>query len=306
MAVGLGLCLLGALALLPVVSSDFVVTLATDILIFSLFAASLHFILGPGGMVSFGHAAYFGLGAYGAALAVKYGGGDMILGLGAAPLAAGLGALLFGWFCVRLSGVYLAMLTLAAAQIVWSVAFQWRDVTGGDDGMLGIWPASWASDGAAFYYLTLVLCVGGVYLLRRMAYASFGYGLRAVRDSPVRAATIGIDQHRQQWFAFCIAGIFAGLAGGLYVFSKGSVFPDVLAIPRSIDGLIMVLLGGVQTLAGPIVGATVFTLLEDQIARFDYWRLILGMVILGLVVLAPEGLAGTGARIARSLKPEAA
>jgi branched-chain amino acid transport system permease protein len=169
MAVGLGLCLLGALALLPVVSSDFVVTLATDILIFSLFAASLHFILGPGGMVSFGHAAYFGLGAYGAALAVKYGGGDMILGLGAAPLAAGLGALLFGWFCVRLSGVYLAMLTLAAAQIVWSVAFQWRDVTGGDDGMLGIWPASWASDGAAFYYLTLVLSVGGVYLLRRMA-----------------------------------------------------------------------------------------------------------------------------------------
>ncbi len=300
-AVTLGWCLMAALFVLPVAAGDFVTVLATDILIFSLFAASLHFIMGPGGMVSFGHAAYFGLGAYGAALVVKYLGADMTLGLVVAPLAAGLGALLFGWFCVRLSGVYLAMLTLAAAQIVWSIAFQWRDVTGGDDGMLGIWPSSWASDGMAYYYLTLILTVGGIYILRRAVYAPFGYGLRAVRDSPVRSAAIGIDQHRQQWFAFVIAGVFAGLAGGLYVFSKGSVFPDVLAIPRSIDGLIMVLLGGVQTLAGPIVGAAAFTLLEDQIARFDYWRLILGVVILTIVTLAPDGLAGFARRTALTL-----
>lgn len=297
-AVTLGFCLLVVLAVLPMVASGFVVTLATDMLIFSLFAASLHFIMGPGGMVSFGHAAYFGLGAYGAALVVKYLGAGMIPGLIAAPVAAALGALLFGWFCVRLSGVYLAMLTLAAAQIVWSIAFQWRDVTGGDDGMLGIWPSRWASEGHAYYYLTLALCAGGIYAIRRMVYAPFGYALRAVRDSSIRSAAIGIDQHRQQWFAFVIAGIFAGLAGGLYVFSKGSVFPDFLAIPRSIDGLIMVLLGGVQALAGPILGATVFTLLEDQISRFDYWRLILGLVILTIVTLAPDGLAGFARRIA--------
>ncbi len=297
-ALALGLSLVAALALLPLVVGGFVITLATDILIFSLFAASLHFIMGPGGMVSFGHAAYFGLGAYGAALMTKFLGGDMTLGLAAAPLAAGLGALLFGWFCVRLSGVYLAMLTLAAAQIVWSIAFQWREVTGGDDGMLGIWPAAWASDRIAFYYLTLALTVGGVYALRRTVYAPFGYGLRAVRDSPLRSAAIGIDQRRHQWLAFVVAGVFAGLAGGLYVFSKGSVFPDVLAIPRSVDGLIMVLLGGVQTLIGPVVGATAFTLLEDQIARFDYWRFVLGLVILAIVVLAPDGLAGLGRRAA--------
>lgn len=297
----LGWCLMAALLVLPAAAGDFVTVLATDILIFALFAASLHFIMGPGGMVSFGHAAYFGLGAYGAALVVKYLGGDMILGLVAAPALAGLGALLFGWFCVRLSGVYLAMLTLAAAQIVWSIAFQWRDVTGGDDGMLGIWPSAWASDKVPYYYLTLVLCVGGIYWLRRMVYAPFGYGLRAVRDSAIRSAAIGIDQQRQQWFAFIIAGIFAGIAGGLYAFSKGSVFPDFLAIPRSIDGLIMVLLGGVQALAGPIVGAAAFTLLEDQISRFDYWRLILGLVILTIVTLAPDGLAGFARRTALTL-----
>ncbi len=290
--------LTAALFLLPFAASDFLVTLATDILIFSLFAASLHFIMGPGGMVSFGHAAYFGLGAYGAALVVKYLGVDMTIGLIVAPLAAAAGATLFGWFCVRLSGVYLAMLTLAAAQIVWSIAFQWRDLTGGDDGLLGIWPSSWASDGTVYYYMTLILTIGSVFSLRRSVFAPFGYGLRAVRDSTIRSASIGIDQHRQQWVAFIIAGIFAGLAGGLYVFSKGSVFPDYLAIPRSIDGLIMVLLGGVQSLAGPIVGAAVFTILEDQIARFDYWRLILGLVILAIVTLAPDGIAGFAGRMA--------
>ncbi|MGI9490979.1 MAG: ABC transporter permease [Geminicoccaceae bacterium] len=298
----LGWCLIGALVVLPVVAGDFVTVLATDVLIFALFAASLHFIMGPGGMVSFGHAAYFGLGAYGAALVVKYLSGGMIFGLAAAPIAAAAGAALFGWFCVRLSGVYLAMLTLAAAQIVWSIAFQWRDVTGGDDGMLGIWPAAWASDNMVFYYLTLVLCVGGIWWLRRMVYAPFGYGLRAVRDSAIRSAAIGIDQQRQQWLAFIIAGIFAGVAGGLYAFSKGSVFPDFLAIPRSIDGLIMVLLGGVQALSGPIVGAAAFTLLEDQVARFDYWRLILGLVILIIVTLAPDGLSGAAARLGSKFK----
>ena len=296
-----GLALIAALVALPLMAGDFVIVLATDILIFSLFAASLHFIMGPGGMVSFGHAAYFGLGSYGAALAVKYLSADMTLGLAFAPLAAGFGAFIFGWFCVRLSGVYLAMLTLAAAQIVWSIAFQWRDVTGGDDGLLGVWPAAWASDNQTFYYLTLALCVLGVWWLRRMVHAPFGYGLRAVRDSGIRSAAIGIDQQRQQWFAFIIAGVVAGIAGGLYAFSKGSVFPDALAIPRSIDGLIMVLLGGVQALSGPIVGAAAFTLLEDQIARFDYWRLILGLVILVIVVLAPDGLSGFARRTALTL-----
>src|SRR5690606_6049528 len=123
--------------------------------------ASLHFMMGPGGMASFGHAAFFGLGAYGAALLVKHFAAPMEVSLLAAPFAAGLAGLLFGGFIVRLSGVYLAMLTLAVAQIVWSVAFQWVEVTGGDNGILGVWPAGWAADQTVYYYLVLVLCVGG-------------------------------------------------------------------------------------------------------------------------------------------------
>lgn len=293
--------LAAALLATPAIADEFVLVLLSDILIFTLFAVSLHFIMGPGGLVSFGHAAYFGLGAYGAALAVKYLGVDMISGLVVAPIAAGLGALVFGWFCVRLSGVYLAMLTLAAAQITWSVAFQWQDVTGGDDGILGIWPAEWASEKMAYYYLTLALVAASVYVIRRIVYAPFGYALRAGRDSQLRVEAIGINLKSQQWMAFVITGIFAGIAGGLYVYSKGSIFPDELHIARSVDGLIMVLLGGIQSLIGPIVGAVSFTMLEDLVTRLDYWRIIFGGVILFIVVIAPEGLAG----FARKILPEA-
>ncbi len=284
--------LLAGLVVMPFVAGDFAIVLATDVLIFALFAASLHFIMGNGGMVSFGHAAYFGLGAYGAAFVIKYAGGSMELALVAAPLMAATGAILFGWFCVRLSGVYMAMLTLAAAQIVWSMAFQWQDLTGGDDGLLGIWPSDWARSKTAYFYLALVLCGGGILAMRRMIFSPFGYTLRGGRDNPNRTESIGINLRQHQWAAFVVAGMFAGIAGGVYVFSKGSIFPDEAAIPRSVDALVMVLLGGVQTLSGPVVGAGVFRLLEDEISRLDYWRAILGAIIIAIVVIAPEGIAG--------------
>jgi len=286
-----GMCVAGLL-ILPLFVDDFAVVLLVDILIFTLFAASLHLIMGPGGLVSFGHAAYFGLGAYGAALGVKYLGVDMLGGLALAPIAAGLGALVFGWFCVRLSGVYLAMLTLAAAQIVWSVAFQWQEVTGGDDGLLGVWPAEWAAEKQAYYYVTLTLVLSGLYFLRKIAFSPFGYALRAGRDSPLRIEALGVNLKTQQWVAFVISGVFAGVAGGLYVYSKGSIFPDELSISRSIDGLVMVLLGGIQSLFGPLIGAISYTFLEDLVTRFDYWRIIFGGTILFIVVVAPQGLAG--------------
>ncbi|MBK8906609.1 MAG: ABC transporter permease [Rhodospirillales bacterium] len=280
------------LLMLPVVADRFTLVLMTEILIFALFAASLHFIMGGGGMVSFGHAAYFGLGAYGAGLAVVHLAAPMEVALVLAPLLSGAGGLLFGWFCVRLSGVYLAMLSLAFAQITWSIALQWHAVTGGDDGLVGVWPSAWASQPAAYYYLTLALCGSGVLSLRRLFFTPFGMALRAGRDSPLRADAVGIDVRRQQWLAFAIAGAMAGLAGGLYAFSKGSVFPDELAIPRSVDALLMVLLGGVQTLSGPIVGAFAFVGLEDWLARLAYWRLILGLAIVGICVLMPKGVVG--------------
>ncbi len=287
-----GLLLLAALLALPAFADDFTLVLAVEIAIMALFAASLHFAMGPGGMVSFGHAAFFGGGAYAAALLVKYAGSPMEVALLFAPAMAGVLALVFGWFCVRLTGVYLAMLTLAFAQVGWSIVFQWGEVTGGDDGILGIWPSEWASDRLAFYYLSVLASAGGILALQYVLHSPFGYAMRACRDSVVRSASIGIDVQRQQWLAFAFSGALAGLAGGLFVFSKGSVFPDEMSIPRSFDALIMVLLGGVKTLLGPIAGAVTFTWLQDEISRLEYWRLILGALIIAIVVAFPQGVAG--------------
>jgi branched-chain amino acid transport system permease protein len=284
--------LLVAVALPPFLG-DYALSVLTDMAIMVLFAASLHFIMGPGGMASFGHAAYFGAGAYGAALAVKWFSAPMAAGLALAPLAAGLVGFLFGFFCVRLSGVYAAMLTLAFAQIAWSAAFQWVEVTGGDNGILGVWPAAWASGGPSFYYLALALCVGCTLLLRRVLDAPFGHALRAQRDNPLRAEALGIAGARVRWFAFAFAAAMAGVAGGLFAYAKGSVFPTFLAIPRSVDALLMVLLGGVGTPSGPIVGALAYAGLQEELARLtDYWRLFLGLAIIALVLFFPQGLAG--------------
>jgi len=290
-----GMALLAVLVLLPMLTagSPYLTVLFIDLLIAALFAASLHFIMGPAGMHSFGHAAYFGLGAYAAALLVRSAGIPMELALVLAPLAAAAGALLYGWFCVRLSGVYLAMLTLAFAQITWAICYQWDGFTGGSNGLTGVWPAAWLADKRNYYYLTLALVVGGVLLLRRILYSPFGYALRAGRDSVLRADAIGIDVKRMQWTAFVIAGLFAGLGGSLFAFSKGSISPETLHVGRSVDGLVMVLLGGIQTLAGPVVGAVTFTWLHDTVARnTDYWRAMLGAIILILVLLFPQGIAG--------------
>ncbi len=295
--------LLGAVALVfflcaPLFAGDYGLSVLTEIAILTLVAASLHFIMGPGGMASFGHAAYFGLGAYGAALAAKFLGAPMGAGFVAGPLLAGAGGLVFGWFCVRLSGVYLAMLTLAFAQIAWSISFQWVSVTGGDNGLLGVWPAPWAAGKTVYYYLALAACVAGAVILRRVIYAPFGYALRAGRDSPLRAEAIGIDVMRVQWAGFVVAALFAGLAGGLFAYFKGSVFPSYVAIAKSVDALMMVLLGGVQTIAGPLVGALVYAGLEEQLVRFtDYWRLVLGLLIILLVLAFPQGIAGFAAQL---------
>ena len=293
------------LCALPWVGVDFVTVLATDIIVLSLFAASLHFMLSLGGLVSFGHAAFYGGGAYAAALLITYAGSPMELALLAAPLIAGALALIVGWFCLRLTGVYFAMLTLAFAQLLWSVAFQWSDVTGGDDGLIGIWPSAWASDTKVYFYLSLVLGAGGILMLRHMVHTPFGWALRAQRDSQRRALATGINVKRVQWLSMLAAGSMAGLAGGIFVFSKGSVFPNELEIAKSFDALIMVFLGGVQTLAGPIVGASTLTILHDALSRLEYWRLLLGGLILFIVVLAPDGIAGIAGRIWRKAVPGA-
>ena len=288
---------LGIAVFLPWTGDEYRLVLATDVLVLALFTASLQLLMGTGGMASFGHAAYFGIGAYAAALAVK-GGMPMEAALALSPVAAVAGALVIGWFCVRLSGVYLAMLTLAFAQIVWSIAFQWDAVTGGSNGIVGVWPAAWLAGKTAYYWLALGLVAAALAAIVWIAHAPFGYALRACRDSPLRAEAIGIDVKRTHWMAFALAGGFAGLAGGLYAFSKGSISPETLAIPRSVDALVMVLLGGLNALAGPLLGAAAFTWLSDTLARAtEYWHAVFGATILLIVVAAPMGIGGALQRL---------
>jgi branched-chain amino acid transport system permease protein len=282
-----------ALVLLPLFADRFQLVLMTDVTVFALFAASLGLLMGAGGMASFGHAAYFGAGAYAAAIAAKMG-VPFALSLLCGLVFAGCLAALFGWFAVRLAGVSLAMFTLALAQITWAVAFQWDAVTGGSNGIVGVWPPALLAGKTAYYLFALVVLASAVLFTWRLVHTPFGYLLRAARDSGLRAEALGIDTRRLQWAAFIISGTLAGLAGAVFVFSKGSLSPDTLAIPRSMDGLVMVLLGGVETLTGPVIGAAVFTLLQDWIVRATpYWQAVLGAAVIALTVLFPRGIAGS-------------
>lgn len=296
--------LVAVLALLPSLSGlmPYAPILMLDVIIAALFALSLHLMMGPGGMASFGHAAFFGLGAYGAALCLKAAGLAMSWAIVLGPAVAAIGAFVIGWFCVRLSGVYLAMLTLAFAQIVWSVVFQWDGFTGGSNGIIGLWPPAWL-EGNNYYYFVLAIVVLSAWVIRRILFSPFGYAIRACRDSVLRAGAIGIDVQRVQWLTFILSGVFAGLAGALFVFSKGSVAPEVISISKSVDALVMVLLGGLQTLMGPVVGAAVFHLLQDYfMGATQYWHALFGSVILVLVLLAPHGIAGSFKNLAARWK----
>ncbi len=178
-------------------------------------------------------------------------------------------------------------------------ATQATGLTGGDDGILGVWPSPWAQ-GAVFYWLALALCAGGTLALRRVLYAPLGYALRAGRDSPARAEAAGLDLVRLRLAAFVLAGAAAGLSGAVFAYAKGSVFPGYAAIPRSVDALLMVLLGGVHAMSGPIVGALAYTGLYDTLlASVRLWRLVLGVVIILLVLLFPDGIAGASLRLWR-------
>ncbi len=278
---------------LPLVLPTFWVWMAVEIFAFALFAASLHLLMGLGGMVSFGHAAYFGLGAYGAALLLKWAAWPMPLAFLAAPVVAAAAAAVFGYFCVRNTSIYFAMLTLAFAQIVFAVVHQWDAVTGGDNGILSVWPPPWLKSPALYYYWALVFAGAGVVLLRIVAASPFGLSLRAVRDHARRAEAVGINIRALQWTAFVVAGFFAGLAGAVFAFLKGSVFPVYTESPMSVQPLVMVLLGGVGAPSGPLIGAAAYKLLDTVITRYtEYWQIWLGGILIALVLAFPRGIAG--------------
>jgi branched-chain amino acid transport system permease protein len=289
---------------LPWVGSRYDTFIGTQIAIYSLFAMSLNLLLGTTGLVSFGHAAYFGIGSYGCGILMKMLGVPFWLSFPAAGLIAAAFAVVFGFFCVRLTKIYFAMLTLAFAQIVWAICFKWNDLTGGDQGLPDVpFPdLAWLGSlpgfqrfriGELFYVLTLVLVALCIAALRRLTDSPFGRVLTTIRENPERAASIGVNVRAYELAAFAIAGGFAGLSGALFgIFNRG-VFADFVFWSKSADVMIMTILGGMQHFWGPAVGALVLTLLNQQITAFtEYWPFVLGTILVVLLFAFPGGILG--------------
>ncbi len=312
-----GLLVLLAAFFVPAAGSRFYTFLANDVVIWALFATSLNLLVGYTGLVSFGHAAYFGIGAYVTGILMKKAGTSFLLAFPAAGLAAALFALAFGFFCVRLTKIYFAMLTLAFAQIVWAICFKWNEVTGGEQGMPEIpYPDFGSVERLAgvlpfvggyrtsdhFYFLTLVLVGCCFWVLRRIVGSPFGRMLTTIRENPERAEFIGVNVRRYELAAFVLAGLFAGLAGGLFgIFNRG-VFPDFAYWTKSSEVLIMTLLGGMGAFFGPALGALVLLWLNQQIVSYtEYWPMILGIILVILLFAFPGGLAGAAGALWRRL-----
>ena len=289
--------LVAVLALLPQLMPLVLVVQATDVLIFVLFALSLNLLVGYTGMLSLGHAAFFALGGYGTGLATKYAGLGMPLALAAGPLLAALGALGIGFFCVRLTHSYFIMLTVAFGQLIYTVIWKWRALTGGDDGLIGIQPAPALAASEAYYYFVLGVVLASVLVLHRISESPFGGALKAIRDNPRRAEFIGLDVRRYQLGAFVIAGGFAGIAGALQLFFHRGMFPNAAHWLTSADAFTAVVLGGPRYFAGPIVGASLFKGLATAVPRVtEYWFFVLGVAILLVALLRPRGLMSLLAR----------
>jgi branched-chain amino acid transport system permease protein len=297
-----GLAVVLALFVLPFVlgqmgrTGEYWIWVTTEMIIMGLFAMSLNLILGYGGMVSFGHAAFFGVGAYTVALLMKKAGWPLYLALMAAPVVAAVAAAIIGWFCVRLLGLYFAILTLAFGQLLFMIVFQWRDLTGGDDGLHGI-PRPEVLGPISYYLLCLVIFLICFQLMRMIVNSSFGLSIRTIRENLERAKFIGINVRRYQWLNFVIAGAFAGLAGGLLTELNRFAQTDFLHWSKSADPILASLVGGMYSLSGPAIGAAVLIFLKIILQQLhksmvEIWAIVLGLVLLAVVLFAPDGLVG--------------
>ena len=282
-----------AFALVPVLFGDFAVYLGAEILIFVLFALAFNLMLGHGGLVSFGHAAYFAIASYGLAILLTTYSWPLILAFPAAVLMSSVAAVVIGYFCVRLTAIYFAMLTLAFSQLVWAIAFKWDDVTGGDEGFVGVAIPAWLTDPTAFYYLCLAVVVLCGAVLWMVVESAFGRLLRATKENPQRAEFLGIDVRRMRLATFTISGTFTGVAGALFTIFNRSVFVESAWWTKSAEVLIMSILGGVNSFFGPALGAAALILLDRGITEVtEYWPTVLGIILLLVLFFLPNGLIG--------------
>jgi branched-chain amino acid transport system permease protein len=304
-----------AMFLLPFVlekfgrTGEYWIWVTTEMIISALFALSLNLILGFGGMVSFGHAAFFGVGAYTVAILMKKAGFPLYLALAAAPAAAALAAAVIGWFCVRLIGLYFAILTLAFGQLLYMIAFQWYSFTGGDDGIHGI-PRPEVLGPTGYYLLCLAIFLVSFLIMRMLTNSSFGLCIRTIRENMERAKFLGVNVRRFQWLNFIIAGAFAGLAGGLFAELNRFAQTEFLHWSKSAEPILASLVGGMYSLVGPAIGSTVLIFLkivlqQSHRAMVEMWAVVLGLVLLVVVLFAPGGLVGLYHRLIGKSKTQA-
>ena len=285
-------------SLLLVVSPPLVVFALIEVMIFALYASALNLLLSFSGMVSFGHAVYFGLGAYGLALSITHFDFPIVLGILAGPLVSAFFGLLYGVLCVQLTAIYAAMLTLACAEVTYAVVFQWFDVTGGDSGISGHVPSMLGLEPYQFGLVVLVVVTVAILILWRVVYSPLGLTIRAVGRNPARAAALGHGRKQVQLIAFVISAFFSGIAGTLFGIFHGNVFPDYVGVLFTVDGLLMVVLGGLYSFGAGIYGAIVYKLLDNLAAHyFEYWQFAVGVIIVAVVLVSPSGIAGLVRRV---------
>ncbi len=281
------------LALVPLAGSRYLIYLVTEIQIFALFALSFNLLLGYGGLISFGHAAWFSIGAYASAILLTTLGWPFLLAFPAAVAVTALAAALIGYFCVKLTEIYFSMLTLAFGQLVWAIAFKWVSVTGGDTGFIGVAVPEFLDSPVRFFYFSLcvvLLCATVLWVIVRSAY---GMTLVATRENRNRAEFIGVNVRRVQLVAFTLAGTFAGVAGALFTVFNHSVFVETAWWSTSAEVMIMSILGGVGSFVGPVIGAAVLIFLDRTVTEYtQYWPSVMGVILLAVLFFMPTGIAG--------------
>lgn len=289
-----------ALLLLPLVGGQYAQYLAIQVMILSLFALGFNILFGYSGLLSFGQAGFYAVGAYGCAklLLLKP---SLLFGVIGGTLLAGVAALVLGVLCIRHTRIYFSMLTLAFGMMVYSVALNWRDFTGGDDGLVGVPRAALEIPGVLslnlasmgrYYYFVLVTTLLAIWLAYRLVHSPLGLTFQGIRDSETRMAFTGVPVRRYRLIAFVIAGMYAGLAGTLLPPLESTVTPPVAHWTTSADPVLATLLGGIQTFAGPIVGAFLLFIIKDIIVRFtEYWLIWLGGIVVVLVMGFRGGVA---------------
>jgi len=287
------LLLMILLAALPAFAGKYLLYMAIQILLLSIFSLGFNLLFGYTGLLSFGQAGFYAMGAYGCAkILLAY--PSLLAGILGGVALAGVTALALGFLCIRHTRIYFSMLTLSFGMMIFSLAWKWRDMTGGDDGLVGIPRAPLEVPGLlkinmaameSYYYVVLVLSLLAIYLFRRIVGSPLGLTLQGIRDSETRAACVGVSVRKYRLLSFTIAGLYAGLAGSLLPPLESTVTPPVAHWSHSAEPVLATLLGGIYTFAGPIVGSVLFYLLKDIIVRFtEYWLICLGIIVVVLVM----------------------